>query len=100
MRLTEAAQPLAAQSVNPAAEFGICPEPSEEIGTVTVEHRAAGQTPLQRKRIAKIAVAAMDGTADVHVTGCMTDVYYLSFNHRILFLVKCSGSRSAVIPRA
>ena len=82
IRLTEASQAFAFQSMDTLTKLRIGTQASVKITAVAVTAAHAWQQP---KRIPEITVFTTAGTADVNIACCITNVYHFSSFHDIKF---------------
>ena len=85
IRLTEASQAFAFQSMDTLTKLRIGTQASVKITAVAVQGSTAAHARQQPKRMPEITVFTMAGTADVNIACCITNVYHFSSFHDIKF---------------
>lgn len=85
IRLTEASQAFAFQSMDTLPKLRIGTQASVKITAVAVQSSTAAHARQQPKRIPEITVFTTAGTADVNIACCITNVYHFSSFHDIKF---------------
>lgn len=90
IRLAEASQAFAFQSMDTLTKLSIGTQASVKITAVVVQGSTAAHARQQPKRMPEITVFTMAGTADVNIACCMTNVHHFSLFHdnKILTLVR------------
>ena len=90
IRLAEASQAFAFQSMDTLTKLSIGTQASVKITAVAVQGSTAAHARKQPKRMPEITVFTMAGTADVNIACCMTNVHHFSLFHdnKILTLVR------------
>lgn len=85
IRLTEASQAFAFQSMDTLTKLRIGTQASVKITAVAVQSSTAAHAWQQPTRIPEITVFTTAGTADVNIACCITNVYHFSSFHDIKF---------------
>ena len=90
IRLAEASQAFAFQSMDTLTKLSIGTQASVKITAVAVQGSTAAHARQQPKRMPEITVFTTAGTIDVNIACCMTNVHHFSLFHdnKILTLVR------------